>query len=136
MSFPIWLIIGLISRCRDFPIFRYFTEFFLTINYWNHIVPALQLVEAHQMWKSLDLPTYTRLWLWVTELAGFTLDGAISRIRKWKKYNGSQTDKNAWWKISIGKNFPIQSCIEMVTFLLIKNGDTKNVIILVYSPNI
>ena len=40
-SFPIWQIIGLIPPCQDFQFFLYFSEYFWTINYRDHIVPAL-----------------------------------------------------------------------------------------------
>ena len=36
--------------------FIYFSGFFWTLNYRYQIVPALQLLEAHQMSKSLNLP--------------------------------------------------------------------------------
>ena len=39
---------------------HFFSEFFWPINYLNHIVPVLLLVQAHEMSKSLYLPKYTR----------------------------------------------------------------------------
>ena len=49
-------IIGLISPCQDFPILLNFSYFFWTIKYRHHIAPALQLVEAHEVSKTLNLP--------------------------------------------------------------------------------
>ena len=43
------------SWYQDFPIFLYFSEFFWTINYRFHLTPSVQLVEAHEMSKSLNL---------------------------------------------------------------------------------
>ena len=40
VSFPIWVIIGLVSPCQDFPIYWYFSEFFWTKNYRFHMVPS------------------------------------------------------------------------------------------------
>ena len=55
-------IIGSISWCQDFPIFDSFRNFSgletIEIRLSGLLVPAVELVEAHEMSKSLNLPKY------------------------------------------------------------------------------
>ena len=53
-------IIGLISRCQDSQ-FLYFSEFFWTVNYRNHMVIVLLLVNLHKWLNHLISPTYGAL---------------------------------------------------------------------------